>query len=406
MKRKAALFLSMVMMVSTMAGCGTQATAEGGVKAAEKEDEIVIWHSADAGIADTLQAQVDALAPNVKVTFERKENMSDALKLAGDDPANAPDMFLWAHDKVGTFAQMDILAPVTDVLTEEDLADVIPMTYDAGEYQGEHYQVPLYYEALMFLYNKDLMEEAPATTDDLLKKMKEETTADSYVFVEQHSTSYNSAAWIQGYGGYLINENKEPGLNLQETKDALEYHKQFVEYMPADGEYNTVTTLFTEGKSASIIAGPWLVPSIKEAGINLGIAPMPTLPNGKPLTPYSGVQGIQVLKHAAADKKDVCREVLNALLDPSTGIALAEAANCAPANSKAYDDAAVAENEMIMQLKAMSNDVIPMSNIPEMDVMWAVTDDLLASINKSGEDVSTSCDAHQAEALEQIEAMQ
>ena len=44
--------------------------------------------------------------------------------------------------------------------------------------------------------------------------MKNETTADQYVFVEQHSTSYNAAAWIQGFGGYLINENREPGLNL------------------------------------------------------------------------------------------------------------------------------------------------------------------------------------------------
>ena len=72
--------------------------------------------------------------------------------------------------------------------------------------------------------------------------MKNETTADQYVFVEQHSTSYNAAAWIQGFGGYLINENREPGLNLPQTVEAMEYHKQFVSYMPADGEYNTVTT--------------------------------------------------------------------------------------------------------------------------------------------------------------------
>ena len=105
------------------------------------------------------------------------------------------------------------------------------------------------------LYNKDLMETAPATTDELLELMKNETTADQYVFVEQHSTSYNAAAWIQGFGGYLINENREPGLNLPQTVEAMEYHKQFVSYMPADGEYNTVTTLFTEGKAASTIGG-------------------------------------------------------------------------------------------------------------------------------------------------------
>ena len=54
----------------------------------------------------------------------------------------------------------------------------------------------------------------------------------------------------------------------------------------------------------------------------------------------------------------------------------------------------------------MANNVVPTPNIPEMDVMWSVTDDLLAAVNKRGENVQTACDAHQKEALEQISAMQ
>ncbi len=418
MKRKIAMLLSSFLVVSMLSGCGSEATAntesstttgsENTQTATEQAEpvNITVWHCADATIADTLQKQVDALAPEIVVTFERKENMSDALKLVGDDPESAPDMYLWAHDKVGTFAQMDILAPITDILSEDELADFIPMTLSAGEYQGQKYQLPLYYEALLFMYNKDLMENAPATTDELLELMKSGTTADQYVFVEQHSTSYNAAAWIQGFGGYLINENREPGLNLPQTVEAMEYHKEFVPYMPADGEYNTVTTLFTEGKAASTIGGPWLVPGIKEAGINLGIAPMPILPNGSSLTPFSGVQGVHVLKHAAETKKEALAEVLKVLGSGETGVALANAASCAPANSRSYEDASVAEDEMIMALKTMSNNVVPMPNIPEMDVMWSVTDDLLAAVNKRGEDAQTACDAHQKEALEQISAMQ
>lgn len=418
MKKKIAMLLSSFLVVSMLSGCGSETTANtesntttgtGNTQAATEPAEpvnITVWHSADATIADTLQKQVDALTPGIVVTFERKENMSDALKLVGDDPESAPDMYLWAHDKVGTFAQMDILAPITDILAEDELADFIPMTLSAGEYQGQKYQLPLYYEALLFMYNKDLMEKAPETTDELLELMKSGTTADQYVFVEQHSTSYNAAAWIQGFGGYLINENREPGLNLPQTVEAMEYHKQFVPYMPADGEYNTVTTLFTEGKAASTIGGPWLVPGIKEAGIDLGIAPMPILPNGSSLTPFSGVQGVHVLKHAAETKKEALAEVLKVLGSKETGVALANAASCAPANSKSYEDASVAENEMIMALKTMANNVVPMPNIPEMDVMWSVTDDLLAAVNKRGEDAQTTCDSHQKEALEQISAMQ
>lgn len=52
--------------------------------------------------------------------------------------------------------------------------------------------------------------------------MKAETTDDYYVFAEQHSTPYNAAAWIQGFGGYIINSYKQPGLDLPETVEAFD----------------------------------------------------------------------------------------------------------------------------------------------------------------------------------------
>ncbi len=142
MKKKIAMLLSSLLVVSMLSGCGSEATVntESNVTTTTENQNtqttepvnITVWHCADATIADTLQKQVDALAPEIVVTFERKENMSDALKLVGDDQESAPDMFMWAHDKVGTFAQMGILSPITDVLTEDDLADFLPMTLSAG----------------------------------------------------------------------------------------------------------------------------------------------------------------------------------------------------------------------------------------------------------------------------------
>ncbi|MFR3289850.1 MAG: hypothetical protein ACLTSG_06005 [Lachnospiraceae bacterium] len=68
--------------------------------------------------------------------------------------------------------------------------------------------------------------------------------------------------------------------------------------MPGETEYSTVNTLFLEGKADATIGGPWMVPSAREAEIDLGIAPMPTVDEtGLALAPYSGVQGVQVLKY-------------------------------------------------------------------------------------------------------------
>ena len=48
----------------------------------------------------------------------------------------------------------------------------------------------------------------------------------------------------------------------------------------------------------------------------------------------------------------------------------------------------------------------PMPNIPEMDVMWTVTGNLLSDVNLSGEDVDTAAAQAQEEALDLIAAMQ
>lgn len=366
---------------------------------------ITIWDNAEAPISGALQAELDKLAPDIIVKLERKENLADALKLAGNDPNSAPDMYFYAHDKIGVFAQIGILSPITNFISKEDMNDLLPMAIDAATYKNEIYQLPVYFETLMFMYNKDLMKEPPKTTDDLLSYMKDNTANGMYGFVEEYCNAYYVAPWMHAYGAGVINENAEPGLSAQQMMDALAYHKQFVPYFPADSDYNTITTLFKEGKAHAIISGPWLVGDIKAAGIDLGFAQMPTVnATGKPLSPYSGIQGICVLK-VAENKKDAVTAVLKQLLKEDIGISLAKTASCAPVNLKCYDNADVSGNEMIQTMKDTAEAVVPMVNVPEMDVMWSVMENLLITINKKDGDVKAECDKAQQDALSKIEAM-
>ncbi|MDF2632052.1 MAG: extracellular solute-binding protein family 1 [Caproiciproducens sp.] len=409
-----ALMLTICMVSINMAGCqgqsspssaGTAAPVVSSENSPKKPVTITIWHEAAAEIAKSLQTELNKLAPNVVVKLERKEKLADALKLVGNDPSSAPDMYFYAHDKLGTFAQMGILSPVTDFISKDDMQDLLPMTVNAATFNSQIYQLPVYFETQMFMYNKKLMKDPPKTTDDLLKYMKENTKGGVYGFVEQHSTAYYASAWMHAYGAAIINDQKEPGLNSQQMISALTYHKQFVPYEPKDGEYNTITALFKEGKAHAIIGGPWLVPEVKAANIDLGIAQMPTVSaTGKPLTPYSGVQGVCVLK-TAEDKKDAVAAVLKQLLKADIGISLAKTANCAPANAKCYDNAEVNGNEMLKAMKETAENVVPMPNFPEMDVMWTATENMLVAINKNNADIKTECDKAQKEALSQLEAM-
>ena len=405
MKRLIALSLSLCMVGTMLAACSSsQDTAQ--------EDgpvTITIWHDKEDEVAAALQAELDQLAPDIVVNLERKDGLTDSLKMVGNDPNSAPDMYFFAHDKIGVYAEMGILAPITDFIDEETLNQDLPMTIEAATYKGEVYQLPLYFETLLYMYNRLYMsdDEVPQTTEELYSYMQETTQGGHYGFVEQHSTAYYAAGWLHAFDGYILNEEGEPGLNDPNTIRALEYHKKFVELMPTEGEYATVNTLFREGKAHSTIGGPWLVPTAREAGIDLGIAPMPTVDEtGKQIAPYSGVQGIHVLKVAAERKHDAIAKVLEVLTGDQVGIAIAQASGCAPAKESCYDDETVSQDDMVMAMYETAQNAVPMPNVPEMDVMWTVTENLLVQVNMSGADVQTSADEAQQQALDLIAQMQ
>lgn len=400
MKRLITLILCLLMLLSL--------TACGGSTDSADANKLVIWHDKEEAVIAALSDYLAQAAPDLDVQFEKKTSLTDSLKLVGNDPSAAPDLFLFAHDKIGAFAEMGILAPVAPLLENGTLDVFLPMTIDAATYKGTLYQLPLYFETLLFMYNRRYMrdEEVPATTEALYSYMENNTGRGRYGFVEQHSTAYYCAAWIHGFGGSIIDSSAVPFPDEQAVQEALAYHLKFVKLMPGETEYNTVNTLFLEGKADATIGGPWMVPSAREAGIDLGIAPMPTVDEtGLALAPYSGVQGLHVLKAAAEKKTDAVKALLRALAKPEIGTSLALASGCAPANSECYEDARVAEDPLVQAMRQTAEIAVPMPNIPEMDVMWTVVSNLLTDVNLSGKDIASSFQAAKAQAESLIAGM-
>lgn len=422
MKKVTALLLAMALCLAALAGCAQSkpqdappANADQPAAPADTPSDpvtVTVWHDGDEGIMQTIAGQVNAQLADDQITvvFEKKTDMPNQLKLYGSDAANAPDMYFYAHDVLGSFVAMDILAPLSDVTDTGILADYLPMTVEAGQIGGKQYLLPVYFETLVFLYNKALWEgDIPGTTEELYDYMVSHTdaAAGTYAVVNQHTNAYNVSPFINGFGGYIIDENAKPGLTDPKTIEAAAYNQKFGA-LQADGDYNTVTTLFNEGKAAAIIGGPWLVSGIEAAGIDYGIASLSDikLPNGSGLAPFSGIQGAGVLKVALAEKKDAIAKVLAAMASPEVGVDLAVKSGCAPANNKSYDDPQVAAKEMISVIQKTASTAQPMPNIPEMGSMWGPVESMLTAINKNGADPAQAAADAQAAAEQAIADMQ
>ena len=83
---------------------------------------ITVWHDKEDAVIAVLAEAVKALEPDIHVTFEKKTGLTESLKLVGNDPGAAPDMYFFAHDKIGVYAEMGVLAPITDLLGKNALA--------------------------------------------------------------------------------------------------------------------------------------------------------------------------------------------------------------------------------------------------------------------------------------------
>lgn len=115
MKKKIALILCTVMVSSLFAGCGS--TRDKKADSTDKKDtgteksEISIWHDGDEGIMDVLEEQVNSTlaSDNISVKFEKKSGLTDQIKLYGNDEESGPDLYMYAHDSLGTFVEMGVL---------------------------------------------------------------------------------------------------------------------------------------------------------------------------------------------------------------------------------------------------------------------------------------------------------
>ena len=125
MKKITALLLAMALCLTALAGCsqsnpqGSDTPPSGSTQGVDSPDTpkdpvtVTVWHDGDEGIMQTIADQVNAQLADDRITvvFEKKADMPNQLKLYGGDAANAPDLYFYAHDVLGSFVAMDILAP-------------------------------------------------------------------------------------------------------------------------------------------------------------------------------------------------------------------------------------------------------------------------------------------------------
>ena len=73
--------------------------------------ELLVWMDSERGKAVEAMAQKFDADLGVKVTVEAPQNITESFPIAAQ-AGKGPDIVIWAHDKVGEWADGGLIAPV------------------------------------------------------------------------------------------------------------------------------------------------------------------------------------------------------------------------------------------------------------------------------------------------------
>ncbi|ASF40468.1 cyclodextrin-binding protein [Halobacillus halophilus] len=345
----------------------------------EKPEKLVIWEDKDKGVA--LEPAIKSFEEEHGIKVEFKElDMSSKMReqLRLDGPAGTgPDVLTLPHDQIGQLVIEGLISPleyeqsVTDKYTE---ASVKAETYD-----GKLYGLPKATETPVFIYNKEHMDQAPETFEEVFEFSKDFTQDEQYGFLALWDNFYFANSVMSGYGGYVFGEeNGSPnpqdlGLSNEGAIEGADYiQKWYEEIFPAGivGESggSAKDGLFQDGKVASMMDGPWAFQALNEAGIDYGVAPLPKLPNGEYPQTFVGVKGWHL--SSASENKEWASELIKWIANEENAKIRFEETNEIPPIQSLIEDPIIADDERANAVAVQSERAIPMPNIPEMSEVW------------------------------------
>jgi len=335
---------------------------------------VRIWVDNDRLAAVKKVAQAWAKKRGVDVDIiGRNTNIRDDLGTVKAE--NAPDVVLVSHDVTGQLAANGLVAPL---FPKKAALKQIPGYARKAFTYGKLYGMPVALENVGLFVNTKLAK-VPKNWNDLEKKalaFKRKGGGRVALDVQQGGgDAYHMYPLFSGLCGYVfgtsggrLNPSKLGVANPKFIKNAKlidRWNKEGLVDSKIDA--NTSTQLFTSGKAAYWITGPWNIDTVRKAGISFKIIQVPKIKCGS--VPFLGVAGFMVTKFAATHGvASAAKDFAGSYMATSNAQYQLTVLNGRyPANTAA---AKRVKDKALRQIGLASKGGVPMPNIPQMNSVW------------------------------------
>jgi arabinogalactan oligomer/maltooligosaccharide transport system substrate-binding protein len=264
--------------------------------------DVIVWIQVTPPEENIIQQFVNSsfrqLYPNITVQVINVGDLKTRL-LAALPAGKGPDLFMFAHDWVGQFADAGYIRPIDELVTQELKSKFVDIAWDACTYNSSVYSLPYAAETVALIYNKAMVSTLPQNMSDLVSMIQTFWGQGKYG-IASFVDPYYVSAWPYGFGGYYFNDTtKTPGVNATKTVEGIKFYlDSFKLYMSEDTGRDAQVALFTGNQTPFLIDGPWGIGTLKSSGIDFGVTILPKIDsiNAWP-KPYTGVKVIWMTKN-------------------------------------------------------------------------------------------------------------
>lgn len=278
-------------------GVGGQQTDAGGEftgKYTGPKVTLDYWNGFTGGDGPTMQAMVEEFSKAQK-NIDVRNNTADWADFYQRLPAavqagKGPEVGVMHLDQLATNAARNVIVALDDVaeqigLSEEDFTSAV---WEPGIYNGKRYGIPLDVHCLAMFWNQEHFDKAgisdpptdAASLEEACQALQEAGYQQPFWMPNQWPAHLMFFSLIWQNGGAPYNEDAtEATFGSEAGVAALSWMREQVDkgYSPGNVDIDAQYLAFKNGKNSITWDGIWQINDLKSAGMQYGIAPIPTI---------------------------------------------------------------------------------------------------------------------------------
>lgn len=385
--------------------------------------ELTFWHGyteADGDVLEEIVEDFNASHDDITINTQVKtwDSIDDTL-LTALSGGEGPGLVAMPAERLPVYASRGAFVPLDDFYGEEgsNTENLIEGAVDQVEVEGEKYGLPSGFVPLAVYYNTELFADAgigefPQTWDEWVAAAEKLTvdedgdgTPEQYGAVLPDHATVANGMWpslFYGNGGGVV-EDGEAVIDSPENAETLEYWRSAItegQISPTGVDGIGADELFSSGKAAMTVGGPWMASIADENQIEYEIAPLPAGPQAQ-ATSAIGVSMALTVDSTDAEQA-AATEFFSFFLNEENSVKWSLGSGWPPLRSDIPAEA-VAENEVVASLTEISGLAQPLlpGVVNSVDVIQAV--DELTQQSIAGGDIDELLGQAQSDVQEALE---